>query len=459
MWTLFAKLRYSPYSPLLIMISLSFADLCAAEKPSKARVVIVAHTEAARDASNPKKYFHPQQAAINQMVSTGIRNWTGQQNVKAAWKNVAANDEVIGIKVSAAPGPVIGTRPAVVRAVIQQLLESGVPGQNIVVWDKHLNNLHEAGFIRLARDLGVCAEGAVETGYERLVNHDVALHYPLARGDLDFGKKRYSRHSHPSKLITQRLDTIIQISSLLHHPETGVQGNLYGLSIEACDNTLRFKLARGFIKNAVPDLFNMVNRRGLTREKGFKGAMDLAIKRGGAGIKQLLPPGVTTQHKFFYRAVDPLMPMAPLQAWRFALKDALETDNKLEATVEILHPNGVDASLQTFYPDGHVEYFSLLPKASLHITDALLCQYLAGEVRLQYSSVLNELRFSSDPVALDVLSLIDIERLSHKRHIKISLPSRELYENAAGIDLGSADPSRIKIDRVNLPSDPSESPE
>ena len=151
--------------------------------------------------------------------------------------------------------------------------------------------------------------------------------------------------------------------------------------------------------------------------------------------------------------------MPPLQAWRFALKDALEADNKLEATVEIIHPNGVDASLQTFYPDGHVEYFSLLPKASLHITDALLCQYLAGEVRLQYSSILNELRFSSDPVALDVLSLIDIERLSRKKHIKISLPSRELYENAAGIDLGFADPDLIKIDRINLPSDPSESPE
>ena len=274
MWTLFAKLRYSPYSPLLIMISLSFADLCAAEKPSKARVVIVAHTEAARDASNPKKYFHPQQAAINQMVSTGIRNWTGQQNVKAAWKNVAVNDEVIGIKVSAAPGPVIGTRPAVVRAVIQQLLESGVPGQNIVVWDKHLNNLHEAGFIRLARDLGVCAEGAVETGYERLVNHDVALHYPLARGDLDFGKKRYSRHSHPSKLITQRLDTIIQISSLLHHPETrrsdSSDPSVYGRYVE--------KMISGFL--------NMVQRekeqneemwqyRALTIDRHFQYLMPL----------------------------------------------------------------------------------------------------------------------------------------------------------------------------------------
>lgn len=447
-----AKLRYSPYSRLLTVLLGVVGSAAWAGEPPQARVVTVAHAGASRDAKNPKAYFRPQPAAIHAMVSAGIRRWTGQQDLKKAWRRVAAPGEVIGIKVTAAPGSVIGTRPAVVRVVIQQLKVAGIPGRDIIIWDKRLDNLHSSGFVRMARELGVRAEGAMEAGYDRLMKHEVALHVPLVRGDLDFGEKRYSRFSHPSRLITRRLDKVIQVSPLLHHPTAGVQGHLYGLSMESCDNTLRFKLARGFMKTAVPDMFNMVTRRGVTLEKGFQQAMDKVIQQGGTGMGKLLPPGVDTGHAFFYRAADPLKPMPPLQAWRFALKDALEPDNQVEATVEILHPNGEDASAQTFYPNGRVEYFSTASKAPLHITDALLCQYLAGEVRLQYSSVLNELRFSDDAVALDALSMDDLERLSRRGRVKVSLPSRELFENAAGITLGMAHRSRIKVERVNLPA-------
>ena len=47
---------------------------------------------------------------------------------------------------------------------------------------------------------------------------------------------------------------------------------------------------------------------------------------------------------------------------------------------------------------------------ALNIVDALICQY-EGQQRslLHYATVLNELRFSFDPVALDVLSLRELE--------------------------------------------------
>src|SRR5260370_17459210 len=48
----------------------------------------------------------------------------------------------------------------------------------------------------------------------------------------------------------------------------------------------------------------------------------------------------------------------------------------------------------------------------LNITDALICQYEGGERGLlHYSATLNQLRFSRDPVALDVLSLKELDRL------------------------------------------------
>jgi len=220
--------------------------------------------------------------------------------------------------------------------------------------------------------------------------------------------------------------------------------------MEACDNVLRFKLGRRFQKSAVPDMFNMTTRRGLILEKGFQEVMDKVIQQGGEGIQKLLPPNIDTTYAFFYRPESPLKPIPPLQAWRFALRDALEEGNQIEATVEILHPNGEDASSQTFHPDGQVEYYSTVSKAVIHVTDALLCQYLAGEVRLQYSSVMNELRFSNDAVALDALSMDDLERLSRGARVRVPPVNRELLQNAAGMGLGVDARERIQVERVKL---------
>jgi hypothetical protein len=85
----------------------------------------------------------------------------------------------------------------------------------------------------------------------------------------------------------------------------------------------------------------------------------------------------------------------------------------------------------------------------LNITDALICQY-EGEQRtlLHYSTVLNELRFSRDPVALDVLSLRELER-ERKAASAVTLPvNRALYVNAEVLDLGVADTDKIRIERL-----------
>ena len=53
----------------------------------------------------------------------------------------------------------------------------------------------------------------------------------------------------------------------------------------------------------------------------------------------------------------------------------------------------------------------------LNITDALICQYEGGERGLlHYSAMLNQLRFSRDPVALDVLSIQELDRQRQAAH-------------------------------------------
>ena len=92
----------------------------------------------------------------------------------------------------------------------------------------------------------------------------------------------------------------------------------------------------------------------------------------------------------------------------------------------------------------------LFPRLVLAVGDALLCQY-RGEERtlLHYAVPLNELRFSKDPVALDVLALADVERA--RVAVKTEGEKKfatELYANAELIELGVADLKRIDVTRV-----------
>ena len=85
----------------------------------------------------------------------------------------------------------------------------------------------------------------------------------------------------------------------------------------------------------------------------------------------------------------------------------------------------------------------------LNITDALLCQY-AGADRgmLHYSATLNELRFSRDPVALDVLSLENLEQQRTRAGFPGEPVNPELIANAALLELGVADRKKIQVDNL-----------
>ena len=95
---------------------------------------------------------------------------------------------------------------------------------------------------------------------------------------------------------------------------------------------------------------------------------------------------------------------------------------------------------------------ALSDRVVLNITDALICQY-EGEERslLHYSAILNQLRFSHDPVALDVLSLQELDRqrqIAKAPSVKID---PDLFDNAALLELGVNDLKRIDITDVNSP--------
>jgi hypothetical protein len=90
----------------------------------------------------------------------------------------------------------------------------------------------------------------------------------------------------------------------------------------------------------------------------------------------------------------------------------------------------------------------------LNIVDALVCQYEGEQiVRLHCSVALNQLRFSKDPVALDVLSLEEIAAQRRRAELPGTNPTNrmEIYHNAALLDLGTANSAKIDLETMNGP--------
>jgi uncharacterized protein (DUF362 family) len=116
----------------------------------------------------------------------------------------------------------------------------------------------------------------------------------------------------------------------------------------------------------------------------------------------------------------------------------------VDNTQRFEQPDGLSIPLPEIYA-----LESLGDKVVLNITDALICQY-QGEQRslLHYSAPLNELWFSKDPVALDVLAIQELNRQREIAKVQKNKLSMEIYEVAALLELGENDLKNIRIERT-----------
>jgi hypothetical protein len=313
----------------------------------RARVLLVHDAQAT-------KAFEPNLEVVRRMVIRGITNLTGKSTPAAAWRSLLSTGEVVGIKVYAASTTYTGTRPAVVAAVVEGLLEAGISRSNLIVWDRYRADLRQAGFFDLAARYGIQVEGSVDAGFDEKAFYEPELpvYGPLVWSDHEFGKHedKIGRRSFVSKLVTTRITKIINIAPLLNHNRAGVCGNLYSLALGSVDNAMRFEMDPKSLALAVPEIYNL-----------------------------------------------------PV----------------------------------------------LCDRVVLSMVDALICQYQGQNLgMLHYSAVLNELRFSKDPVALDVLSQRELVRQRKLAEVTPAAGNPKLFEIAAALELGINELSNIMVERV-----------
>lgn len=203
------------------------------------------------------RVFEPQADRVDAMVKAGLLAFTQRTTTAAAWRTLVTPGDRVGIKVYATLGRLTGTRPAVVRAVVQGLLESGVPGNHIIVWDRHLSDLERAGFGDLARQLGVRVAGSADEGYDNDLYYEAPVLGRLIWGDHEFDRspEKVSRKSHLSRLVTRDMTRIVNIAPALNHNLLGVRGQVANLALSCADNLLRFEHSGTLLADAVPEIY------------------------------------------------------------------------------------------------------------------------------------------------------------------------------------------------------------
>src|SRR5437762_7972733 len=80
------------------------------------------------------------------MVDRLVLAVTGQPDVGKAWGSLVAPNDKIGIKISAAGGELFTTHHAVVNAIVDGLVAAGHSRQDIIVWDRSLGGIKDAGY-------------------------------------------------------------------------------------------------------------------------------------------------------------------------------------------------------------------------------------------------------------------------------------------------------------------------
>jgi uncharacterized protein (DUF362 family) len=102
--------------------------------------------------------------------------------------------------------------------------------------------------------------------------------------------------------------------------------------------------------------------------------------------------------------------------------------------------------LATAVPDIY-NMTNLFDRVAINITDALIGQYRGEEnTLLHYAVGLNQIWFSKDAVALDVLGVVELERERRAANAEGEKVNMELYQNASLIEIGISDPKKIRID-------------
>src|ERR671937_824686 len=258
------------------------------------------------------------------MVNRLVLAVTGQSDVARAWASLVSPNDRVGIKICAAGGELFTTHHDIVNAIVDGLTAAGHPRSSIIVWDRSLGGVKEAGY-RPTVDGYQLKAIAPRDGYDPKTVLSAPLLGKLVWGDLeylgDIGKmaplsdsENTSNVSHFSKIISTEVDKVINVPVMSISETNGIAGCIYNMTIPNIDNWRRFAQGSRFGAESLAEIY----ANPLIAKKVVFNLMDGLIAQYAGGPQS--QPNYATHHATLYASRDPValdaVALKRLEEWR-----------------------------------------------------------------------------------------------------------------------------------------------
>ena len=195
----------------------------------------------------------PVETAAYLMIEKAILELTGQKNLKKAWRQFVSPGETVGLKVNPVAGKLLSTSHAVVKSVVKQLNESGIHGEDIIIWDRREMELKDTGFTSEnypgIRIMGTEQQDEKGSFYdndgklygERNIDRE-CFYWADVEGEYDSETIPYmvngGKYSYFTRIVTKQVDKIINIP-ILKNAGGSITNALKNLAFGSVSNTGR----------------------------------------------------------------------------------------------------------------------------------------------------------------------------------------------------------------------------
>jgi uncharacterized protein (DUF362 family) len=270
------------------------------------------------------KQYKTNPRVVREMVNRLVMAVTGQPDVAKAWGSLVSPSDRVGIKISAAGGDLFTTHHDVVNAIVDGLAAAGHSRSSIIVWDRSVGGIKEAGYRQRADGYQVKAIPPHD-GYDPKATLTAPIVGKLVWGDYEFvgdvGKMPIfadadatSNVSHFSKIVSSEVDKIINVPVMSVSETNGIAGCIYNMTIPNIDNWRRFAQGSRFGAGSLAEIY----ANPLIAKKVVFNLMDGLIAQFAGGPQP--QPNYAVHHATLYASKDPValdaIALKRLEEWR-----------------------------------------------------------------------------------------------------------------------------------------------
>ncbi|HWV46343.1 MAG TPA: DUF362 domain-containing protein [Nitrospira sp.] len=270
------------------------------------------------------KQYKTNPRVVREMVNRLVIAATGQPDVAKAWGSLVSPSDRVGIKISAAGGDLFTTHHDVVNAIVDGLAAAGHSRSSIIVWDRSVGGIKEAGYRKGVDGYQVKAIPPHD-GYDPKAILTAPIVGKLVWGDYEFvgdiGKMPLlaeadatSNVSHFAKIISSEVDKIINVPVMSVSETNGIAGCIYNMTIPNIDNWRRFAQGSRFGAGSLAEIY----ANPLIAKKVVFNLMDGLIAQYAGGPQP--QPNYAVHNATLYASKDPValdaVALKKLEEWR-----------------------------------------------------------------------------------------------------------------------------------------------